>query len=798
MLIRSIRAENFMRFSRLELKDLPQRGVIGIEGPNESGKSTVGEVLLFAFFGKTRLSSDAALMSLIRWGADSLSAEVEFSIPPAGRGDQRCVEHGSEYLIFRQIDRYGTNYVKVLELPARREVAAGNRQVADFISRSVKLDFHELLHSFYHDQYAERRTKAGAAFRPAPGADGGDSGDRCGIANQASFFECAAGTWHIRQATEDLKREIEPMEREFAYHQREIARNLAQIEKYDKNVVKIPDLAAREAKLSDSIADESRKSAELKRRAESLRAEAVVLDGRAKRLDQLPDALIEVFPAQVGKLLGGEEGALGRPSRLLEDEGFKASVRPVREGLEALRVFSSGLEDLSSLVRREHAEVSRRLARDAKDGPVADLANLEAEVASLARRASRKLWGALPAALMALGAGSLAYACLRHGLEAPVFWPESLKPSIGWQVGGLAVLALAVVVMRSRKVILYRRKRKLLLGSRARLGGEISALRRAEAQLSGLSGIQSVGDIPRFAAEAAACSIPPVSRAASDLRAKHPLFLDGKDGASFDKTLAAMAKADRDLRSRVLAEAQRLDKLAQEEENTQKRVWSEKERVESEIRECQSQASRKEALEGRNKELDVAAAGVRAEIDLWLLASRLMDETLSSVRSKIGPALTRFVKSILPRLTSGRYRDVRVESDLQLKVYSSEKNDFLGLHELSGGTSEALCLALRLAVSHAFTAARTRQPQFVFLDEPFKMMDAARAGETLRILPRLSPGLEQFFITQPNFSSDARDLLDFVIHTSHETAILETACPATPAELDPVGGHDPTPHAVGA
>jgi hypothetical protein len=78
------------------------------------------------------------------------------------------------------------------------------------------------------------------------------------------------------------------------------------------------------------------------------------------------------------------------------------------------------------------------------------------------------------------------------------------------------------------------------------------------------------------------------------------------------------------------------------------------------------------------------------------------------------------------------------------------------------------------------------------------MMDATRARETLRILPRLSPGLEQFFVTQPNFSSDARELLDFVIHTSHETATLETACTATPVELDRVGGHDPTPHVVGA
>src|SRR5688572_20697746 len=99
MLIHAIKAENFMRFSRLEVMGLPARGLIGLEGPNESGKSTIGEALLFAFFGRTRASHGATVTSLIRWEAETMNVAVEFSVGPPGGG------RAEEFLIFRQVDR---------------------------------------------------------------------------------------------------------------------------------------------------------------------------------------------------------------------------------------------------------------------------------------------------------------------------------------------------------------------------------------------------------------------------------------------------------------------------------------------------------------------------------------------------------------------------------------------------------------------------------------------------------------------------------------------------------------------
>jgi len=164
------------------------------------------------------------------------------------------------------------------------------------------------------------------------------------------------------------------------------------------------------------------------------------------------------------------------------------------------------------------------------------------------------------------------------------------------------------------------------------------------------------------------------------------------------------------------------------------------------------------------------------------------------MRAKVGPTLTGFVRSALPRLTSGRYRDVRVEPDLEIRVFSGEKNDFLTLHELSGGTNEALSLALRLAVSQTLVAARSHRAQFVFLDEPFKMMDESRAFECLQVLSDISGDIQQFFVIQPSFSDEERAEFDSSIRTEVAKTDLSIRCalgePEMPERPAPSGRED--------
>ena len=746
-----------MRFSRLRIENLPERGLVGIEGPNESGKSTLGEMLLFAFFGKTRLRVDSPVASLIRWGSDTMSVEIEFSLAgadPRASGAEDPVRH---FLIFRQIDRQGTNYVKVIELPERKEIAMGNVQVAEFVAQHVRFDFQEFQESFYHDQYEIRRVQT----------------------SQVAFFESASGIRHLREAIDGLQGEVEPMEREFSYYQKEIARNLSQAEKYGRNAVKLPDLSARLNDLDRLREQGSRKLSELKRRCSELRAEAAGLDDRSRRLDQLADVSITDFAPIIENLLKEEDAAIARRSLLYDGEGPSSGTGSLRNWLEKLKDFARDVLDLRRRIEVEHKVLSARLS-DSTDGPVALQQKSKASLALLARRSRRNLFWTFLDFLFFLAAGALLVLRLR-GQGGGFRWSEDISrrfegvvPHIPWILGVISGLLFLLFLVRVGRGFRYRGQRRRTREDLARFSQEESRCHEDRDKLGALLDAKAIRDVRRLAAQADGSGREHLVQAVAELGSRHRDLVDG-DGV-VEEMLTAVAKGQRELRSRLLAEIPKVDRQIQEEESALRKFQSERDRVENEIRECQSQAAKKEALEAKNRELETSAGGVRTEMELRRLAVGLLEETISSIRGKTGPTLTRFVKSVLPPLTSGRYAEVRVESDLEIKVYSTEKNDFLSLHELSGGTNEALSLALRLAVSQALVTARMRQPQFVFLDEPFKMMDLERATSTLRTIQGLSPSLRQFFVIQPNFSEKEREIFDVLIRTARDETHLDVEC----------------------
>ena len=122
MVIQSLEANNFRKYETLTINGLPEYGVIAISGLNESGKSSIGEAIFFALFGRIFNIDETGLAKLIRWGAQQ--ANVKLTI--RGNSD-------NDYLIHRTIDAAGSSDATITQLTNNKVVAQGTNASNEFI-----------------------------------------------------------------------------------------------------------------------------------------------------------------------------------------------------------------------------------------------------------------------------------------------------------------------------------------------------------------------------------------------------------------------------------------------------------------------------------------------------------------------------------------------------------------------------------------------------------------------------------------------------------------------------------------
>jgi len=136
MIITSLHAKNFLKYESVELADLPEEGIIAVSGVNESGKSTIGEILCFALFGRTFSLDDDHIEKSIRWGEAHCSVTVHFF-----QGKER-------YALFRFLDKNGNHGAK-LSSNENGLIANGQQPVLRAIEDMLGYGFEGFIHSFY-------------------------------------------------------------------------------------------------------------------------------------------------------------------------------------------------------------------------------------------------------------------------------------------------------------------------------------------------------------------------------------------------------------------------------------------------------------------------------------------------------------------------------------------------------------------------------------------------------------------------------------------------------------------------
>lgn len=138
MIIQSVQSENLLKYEGLDLQDLPAQGVIAISGQNESGKSSIGETICFALFGRTFSLDHDDLNKLIRWGENRCSVTIAF------------MEDGNSYTLSRSMDIDGNHSAKLSPTDDQdNPIATGADKVADALFKLMGFGYDEFIESFY-------------------------------------------------------------------------------------------------------------------------------------------------------------------------------------------------------------------------------------------------------------------------------------------------------------------------------------------------------------------------------------------------------------------------------------------------------------------------------------------------------------------------------------------------------------------------------------------------------------------------------------------------------------------------
>lgn len=136
-------------------------------------------------------------------------------------------------------------------------------------------------------------------------------------------------------------------------------------------------------------------------------------------------------------------------------------------------------------------------------------------------------------------------------------------------------------------------------------------------------------------------------------------------------------------------------------------------------------------------------------------AIELLEGASEHLSNSFNQDVRELVAKTLPVFTQDRYEHLKIDSDLTVRVFSSDKRDFMDLEEVSSGTQRQIMLALRLALSQKLLNRAVKGRQFAFLDEPFAFFDEERTRHALNALNRLSEDLSQIWIVSQTFPQDS-------------------------------------------
>ena len=153
-------------------------------------------------------------------------------------------------------------------------------------------------------------------------------------------------------------------------------------------------------------------------------------------------------------------------------------------------------------------------------------------------------------------------------------------------------------------------------------------------------------------------------------------------------------------------------------------------------------------VENRAKEQEAKVVELEKKLKVAKLALEGVEKTAEALRERVRPNVERYMGQILPIITLGRYKAVQLDEEYRLRVWDPEAGEFKERDVFSGGTEDQFLLSMRLAFALALLPeVKGIHPEFMFLDEPLGSSDEARREGILNLLnTELSQSFKQIFL----------------------------------------------------
>jgi exonuclease SbcC len=728
MIINSVRAENVLKYSLLDLGDVPARGLIAVIGDNESGKSSIGESICFALFGRTFSLGPEELDKVIRWGESRCSIKLDFTTPD-----------GQRYQVARFLDELG-NHGASISRAGETPMIRGIEEVESALKDIIGFGYAEFVESFYLAQ-REITTPHPHSFavKAMAGVD----------VLEKVVGNCADEAERSRQQAEETGAELSDIQ--------------AQIAALDLQEGHLESLRGQVEEQESALGSDRLRIAELKDTAEQadrithrLRAGAnawqgidpeASFDERRNQARALEAVLAEITPdcrAQPATAQPLDElaaAAADARERLGVFESLSARAAAYRGQLERLLggPETTGLKAGEQTFAARQAELLAADKRTASGRRTAQVAMFVLLLLSLSA------WGVT--GLLGLAPESPQATALAEWLTSiSANWRNLFQP---WFILVACLLTVLFLVFMGRSIA---------------LGSQLQQLGRSREKI-----IYEVANASQEARDLAALDDMPLpdalaflGRLRDETMAAHAAeFAQGVGAALIDPNEHARRREAFSNSAGMLEQG-----LAASKEAAVGEVDGLHESVaarSADIARLGEMIAHEEERVRKHRELAAIADNLSARVDelqhrirVRELAADLLGGAIHYISQRFNTEVRNLAADSLPRFTNGRYEHLQIDENLKVKAFSNEKRNFMDLDEISSGTQRQIMLAVRLALSQKLVNSVIQGPQMLFLDEPFAFFDESRTASALAVLPEVSGDFTQIWVTSQTFPAASR------------------------------------------